>query len=100
MLQKSDVTKKSLGQGGGVGIPGVKSRNFNEKKSVLDTSLMKKSGTGAFFKSPTSECASVCERERVRASESERERARASESERYLVAHPGIHLNANAQTFT
>ena len=53
LLQKSDATKKSLGLGGGVGITGVKSRNFNEKKSVLDSSLIKKSGTGAFFKLPT-----------------------------------------------
>ena len=55
LLQKSDATKKSLGLGGGIGVPGVKNRNFNEKsKNVLDASLIKKSGTGAFFKSPTS----------------------------------------------
>ena len=53
-MQKSDTTKKTLGMGGGIGIPGVKSRNFNEKKGLLDSSLNKKSGSGAFFKSPTS----------------------------------------------
>ena len=54
LLQKSDATKKTAGIGGGLGIPGVKSRNFNEKRNVLDSSLIKKSGSGAFFKSPTS----------------------------------------------